>query len=81
MAPGIALSASTGAAQPLIDLMMENIGKKGTLLNLTYRPGIPCRERADAFDAAVAGNPDIKATSNEISIPGAAETSQAFTNA
>lgn len=81
MAPGIALSASTGAAQPLIDLMMKNIGNKGTLLDLTYHPGIPCRERADAFDAAVAGNPTIKATSHEISIPGAAESSQAATNA
>ena len=81
MAPGIALSASTGAAQPLIDLMMKNTGGKGTFLDLTYHPGIPCRERADAFDAAVAGKADIHATSNEISIPGAAETSQAFTNA
>ena len=81
MGPGIALSASTGAAQPLIDLMMKNIGDKGTLLDLTYHPGIPCRERADAFDAAVAGKPEIKATSHEISIPGAAETSQAATNA
>ena len=81
MAPGIALSASTGAAQPLIDLMMKNIGDKGTLLDLTYHPGIPCRERADAFDAAVKGNPDIKATSHEITIPGAAESSQAATNA
>jgi ABC-type sugar transport system substrate-binding protein len=81
MAPGIALSASTGAAPPLIDLMMANTGGKGTFLNLTYHPGIPCRERADAFDAAVAGKPEIRATSNEISIPGAAETSQAFTSA
>lgn len=81
MAPGIALSASTGAAQPLIDLMMKNTGGKGTLLDLTYHPGIPCRERADAFDGAVAGKPDIKATSHEISIPGAAESSQAATNA
>ena len=81
MGPGIALSASTGAAQPLIDLMMTNTGGKGTFLDLTYHPGIPCRERADAFDAAVAGKSEINATSNEISIPGAAETSQAFTSA
>jgi ABC-type sugar transport system substrate-binding protein len=81
MAPGIALSASTGAAPPLIDLMMKNTGGKGTFLDLTYHPGIPCRERADAFDAAVAGKADIHATSNEISIPGAAESSQAFTSA
>jgi ribose transport system substrate-binding protein len=81
MAPGIALSASTGAAQPLIDLMMENTGGKGTFLDLTYHPGVPCRERADAFDAAVAGKAGIDASSHEISIPGAAESSQAAVNA
>ncbi|MER9202607.1 sugar ABC transporter substrate-binding protein [Mesorhizobium sp. M0145] len=81
MADGIALSASTGAAQPLIDLMLKDIDKSGTVLDLTYHPGIPCRERADAFDAAVKANPGLKATSHEISIPGAAESSQAATSA
>jgi ABC-type sugar transport system substrate-binding protein len=81
MAPGIALSASTGAAPPLVDLMLKNINNAGTVLDLTYHPGIPCRERADAFDAAVAANPGLKATSHEITIPGAAESSQAATNA
>ncbi|MER9432351.1 sugar ABC transporter substrate-binding protein [Mesorhizobium sp. M0408] len=81
MADGIALSASTGAAQPLIDLMLKDISKSGTVLDLTYHPGIPCRERADAFDAAVKANPGLKATSHEISIPGAAESSQAATSA
>ncbi|MER9216115.1 sugar ABC transporter substrate-binding protein [Mesorhizobium sp. M0663] len=81
MADGIALSASTGAAQPLIDLMLKDIGKSGTVLDLTYHPGIPCRERADAFETAVKANPGLKATSHEISIPGAAESSQAATSA
>ena len=81
MAPGIALSASTGAADPLVELMLKDIGNKGTLLDLSYHPGVPCRERADAFDAAVAANPDLKATTHEITIPGAAESSQAATSA
>lgn len=81
MAPGIALSASTGAAQPLVDLMLKNLGGAGTVLDLSYHPGIPCRERADAFDAAVKANPGLKATSHEISIPGAAESSQAAASA
>src|SRR6202167_1923592 len=81
MAPGIALAASTGAPQPLVDLMLKNLGGSGTVLDLSYHPGIPCRERADAFDAAVKANPGLKATSHEISIPGAAESSQAATNA
>jgi ribose transport system substrate-binding protein len=81
MAPGIALAASTGAAQPLVDLMVKNLGGSGTVLDLSYHPGIPCRERADAFDAAVKANPGLKATTHEITIPGAAESSQAATSA
>ena len=81
MAPGIALAASTGAAQPLVDLMLRNLGGSGTVLDLSYHPGIPCRERADAFDAAVKANPGLKATTHEITIPGAAESSQAATSA
>jgi ribose transport system substrate-binding protein len=81
MAPGIALAASTGAAQPLVDLMLKNLGGSGTVLDLSYHPGIPCRERADAFDAAVKANPGLKATTHEITIPGEAESSQAATSA
>ncbi|MDB5527319.1 MAG: sugar transporter substrate-binding protein [Devosia sp.] len=81
MAPGIAMSASTGAAQPLMDLMLKNMNGSGTALDLSYHPGIPCRERANAFDAAMDANQGINATTHEISIPGAAETSQAATSA
>ena len=81
MAPGIALAASTGAAQPLVDLMVKNLHGSGTVLDLSYHPGIPCRERADAFDAAVKANPGLKATTHEITIPGEAASSQAATSA
>src|SRR5690349_4950701 len=52
LAPGVALSASTGAGEPMVNLLLKNIDKKGVVLNLSYHPGIPCRERSDAFDAA-----------------------------
>ncbi len=81
MAPGIALAASTGAAQPLVDLMIKNVGENGTVLDLSYHPGVPCRERADAFDAAVKAHTGLKATTHEITIPGAAESAQAATSA
>jgi ribose transport system substrate-binding protein len=81
MALGISLAASTGAAQPLVDLMLKNLGGSGTVIDLSYHPGIPCRERADAFDAAVKEHPGIKATTHEITIPGAAESSQSATSA
>src|SRR6202167_5995990 len=81
MAPGIALAASTGAAQPLVDLMLKNLGGAGTVLDLSYHPGIPCRERADAFDAAVKANSGLKAPRQQTTIPAAAESAQAATSA
>jgi ribose transport system substrate-binding protein len=81
MAPGIALATDDGAGQPMVDLMLKNLGNAGTVLDLTYHPGIPCKQRADTFDATVAKYPAIKATSHEISIPGAAEAAQAATAA
>jgi ribose transport system substrate-binding protein len=81
MAPGVALAASTGAAQPMVDLMLEDLHNVGTVLDLTYHPGIPCRERADAFDEAIKANPTIKATSHEIDIQSSAASSQAATSA
>jgi ABC-type sugar transport system substrate-binding protein len=58
--------------------MIKNLNGAGTVL---LSPGIPCRERADAFDAAVKANSGLKATTREISIPGAAESAQAATSA
>ena len=69
LAPGVALAASTGAGPPMVDLLLKNLGNSGTVLDLTYHPGIPCRERADAFDAAMKQHPGIKVTSHEITIP------------
>jgi ribose transport system substrate-binding protein len=81
LAPGIALAASTGAAQPMVDLMLNDLHNAGTVLDLTYHPGVPCRERADAVDAAVKANPGITVTSHEIDIQSSAASSQAATSA
>ncbi len=81
LAPGVAYAASTGAAPPVVDMMLKDLADKGTLLDLSYHPGIPCRERADAFDAAVKANPGLKATTHEIEIQSAAASSQAATSA
>ena len=81
LAPGVALAASTGAGPPMVEMMLKDLKNAGTVLDLTYHPGIPCRERADAFDAAVKANPGIKATSHEIDIQSAAASSQAATSA
>jgi len=81
LAPGVAFAASTGAAPPVVDMMLKDLGNKGTVLDLSYHPGVPCRERADAFDAAVKSNPGLKATTHEIEIQSAAASSQAATSA
>ena len=81
LAPGVAYAASTGAAPPVVDMMLRDLGSKGSVLDLSYHAGIPCRERADAFDAAVKANPDLKATTHEIEIQSAAASSQAATSA
>ena len=81
LAPGVVYAASTGAAAPVVDTMLKDLGNKGTVLDLSYHAGIPCRERADAFDAAVKANSGLKATTHEIEIQSAASSSQAATSA
>jgi ABC-type sugar transport system substrate-binding protein len=81
MAQGIALSTDDGAGKPMVDLMLKDIKNTGTVLNLTYHPGVPCRQRADAFDSIVKKQSGVSVTNHEISIPGAAETSKAATSA
>jgi ABC-type sugar transport system substrate-binding protein len=81
MAPGIALATDDGAGQPMVDLMLKNLGNAGNALDLTYHPGIPCKQRADTFDSTVKKYPAVKVTTHEISIPGAAESAQAATSA
>jgi ribose transport system substrate-binding protein len=81
LAPGVALATDDGAGQPVVDLMLKNLHNSGTVLDLTYHPGVPCRQRADAFDSIVKNYPDIKATDHEITIPGAAEAAQSATAA
>lgn len=78
---GVGLAIDTGIPGPMVDYMLKQINNQGKVLNLTYHPGLPCRERADAMDAAAKANPNIQLTDHEISIPGAAETSQQFTSA
>jgi ribose transport system substrate-binding protein len=81
MASGIALATDDGAGQPMVDLMLKNLGNAGDVLDLTYHPGIPCKQRADTFDGTVKKYPAVKVTTHEISIPGAAESAQAATSA
>jgi ribose transport system substrate-binding protein len=77
---GVALAIDTGIPDPMVKYMLKQIGtKNAAVLNLTYHPGLPCRERADAMDAAAKAHKGIKLTDHEITIPGAAQSAQSAT--
>ncbi len=66
--------ATTGAggplAVPIVEQMVEEMDGEGSVLALTYRSGLVCREREEVFDKVMADNPNIEVTKNEVGIPG-----------
>ncbi len=66
--------ATTGAggplAEPIVNDMVEEMNGEGSVLALTYRSGLVCREREEVFDRIMAENPNIEVTKNEVGIPG-----------
>jgi ribose transport system substrate-binding protein len=72
MGPGIAAVNGSGGpmATPIIEMLVKDIGGKGSLLELTYHTGKVCRDREEVADAILAKSPDIKVTKNEVHIPG-----------
>lgn len=66
--------ATTGAggplAVPIVETMVEEMNGTGSVLALTYRSGLVCREREEVFDEIMAENPDINVSKNEVGIPG-----------
>jgi ribose transport system substrate-binding protein len=67
----IATNGSGGPlADPIIRMLVSDIGGKGNLLALTYHTGEVCRQREEVMDAILKDHPDIKVTKNEVRIPG-----------
>ncbi len=66
--------ATTGAggplAVPIVEMMVEEMDGEGSVLALTYRSGLVCREREEVFDKVMADHPNIEVTKNEVGIPG-----------
>lgn len=66
--------ATTGAggplAEPIVNDMVQEMNGEGSVLALTYRSGLVCREREEVFDRIMAENPNIEVTKNEVGIPG-----------
>ena len=82
---GSTVAATNGSggpmAIPVVDLMVKNMGGKGSILALTYRTGEVCRNREVVMDEIVAKHPDIKVTKNEVRIPGYFEDGAQYANA
>ncbi len=82
---GSTVAATNGSggpmAVPVVDLMVEKMGGKGSVLALTYRTGEVCRNREEVMDGILAKNPEITVTKNEVRIPGYFEDGAQYANA
>lgn len=82
---GATVAATNGSggpmAIPVVELMVEKMGGKGSILALTYRTGEVCRNREVVMDEIVAKHPDINVTKNEVRIPGYFEDGAQYANA
>lgn len=68
-------------AIPVVELMVKEMGGKGSILALTYRTGEVCRNREVVMDEILAKNPGITVTKNEVRIPGYFEDGAQYANA
>ena len=79
------LVATDGAggplAKPIVERMVKDMNSKGSVLALTYRAGLVCREREKVFDEIVKKHPEIKVTKNEVQIPGDIQNGTQYTTA
>lgn len=82
---GSSVAATNGSGGPMVmpvdELMLKTLGGKGSTLALTYHTGEVCRNREVELDKALAANPDIKVTKNEVRIPGYFEDGAQYANA
>ncbi len=82
---GGSVAATNGSGGPMTvpvnELMIKNMDGKGAVLQLTYHTGEVCRNREIELDNALKAHPDIKATKNEVRIPGYFEDGAQYANA
>ena len=82
---GGSVAATNGSGGPMVvpvnELMLENMGGSGAILELTYHTGEVCRNREVELDKALEAYPDIEVTKNEVRIPGYFEDGAQYANA
>jgi ribose transport system substrate-binding protein len=73
-------AADVSLGDALAEQLVKDMGGKGEILTLGYRPGLPCQLREASLDKALQGT-DIKQTKQQITIPGQVESASAATSA
>ncbi|MTB89601.1 sugar ABC transporter substrate-binding protein [Aeromicrobium senzhongii] len=76
-ADGIVFDLVVSPGTEVPEAMVANMGGKGRVLALGYKPGLPCQLREDGFNEAVKGT-DITVDRQEVLIPGQLESGQKF---
>lgn len=70
---------AVGAASA--EALVETMGETGDVLALTFHPGKLCLDHGAEFDAAVAEEPGLNITYDEVVVPGQQQSAAGFTNA
>lgn len=76
---GVQFAAEVGLDE-ISQQMVDDMGGKGELLTLGYRPGLPCQHREESLDKVLMGS-DITESKQQITIPGQVESAQAAASA
>ncbi len=81
IADGVKVGIDVSLGGVLADRVVADLGGKGDTLALTYRGGLPCREREASWMTVLGANPDINNTTQQVTVPGQVESATAATNA
>lgn len=70
LAPGVAAAVDANAGAVVANALIQAMGgaDRGSILDYTYHPGLPCLLRGNAFNVILAKYPQIKVTRHEINI-------------
>lgn len=79
---GVQVNYDAGVTQgkEIAELMVAETEGKGKLLELGYKSGLPCLEREEALEEAIAGK-EYDVTRDEVTIPGQVEAGTKFAQA
>ncbi len=81
IADGVYVGIDVSLGGVIADRVVADLGGAGDTLALTYRGGLPCREREASWMTVLGANPKINNTTQQVTVPGQVESATAATNA